>query len=93
MVDPEQIKNEFYKYYQNLYSSKEMDIENVDLDNVLKPETPKLTEAESDSLEGHITLKEAGEALYKMNNNKSPGSSGFTVVFFNFFGLIWENTS
>ena len=85
LIDSEQIKNEFYKFYQNLYSSKEMDIENVDLENVLKPETPKLTEVEADSLEGHITLKEAGETLYKMNNNKSPGSSGFTVEFLKIF--------
>ena len=70
-----------------LYSSKEIDIEDVDLDNILKPETPKLTEAESDSIEGQITLKEAGETLYKMNNNKSPGTSGFTVEFFKFFWI------
>ena len=54
----------------------------IDLNNILKPDTPKLSEDEANSLEGKITLKEAGETLYKMNNNKSPGSSGFTVEFF-----------
>ena len=80
-------------FYQNLYSSKESEIEDVDLSNVLNDDTPKLTEQEAESLEGYITLKEAGEALSKMNNNKSPGSSGFTVEFFKFFLVRFRKIS
>ena len=46
---------------------------------------PKFSDDERDSLEGKITLYEAGLALKRMTNNKSPGSDGFTVEFFKFF--------
>ena len=82
------INNEVYNFYKNLYSNKESEIEDVDLDQILSPETPKLTDNEAFSLEGHITFKEAQKSLNKMKNNRSPGSSGFSVEFFKHF---WED--
>ena len=90
LFNDEQIKNEFHLYYQNLYSSKESEIEDVDLNNILNDDTPKLSDQEANSLEGYITLKEAANTLSKMKNNKSPGTSGFTVEFFNLFWLDLE---
>jgi len=36
--------------------------------------TPTLSQEESESLEGHITLHEAVSALKQMKNDNSPGS-------------------
>ena len=83
--DNNKISNEVYSFYSNLYSSKEQDIVDVELTEILDPDTPKLSDAQANSLEGYITLREAGEVLYKMENNKSPGSTGFSSEFFKFF--------
>ena len=85
VTESDEINREVQKFYTNLYSSREGDIENVDLNVRLKVETPKLTDEEAIAIEGPITIKEAGETLKKMQNNKSPGSTGFTSEFFKFF--------
>ena len=83
------LKKKFFNFYNKLYSSNEINIKDVDL----KPENNKLSEDQALSLEGPITLKEAANFLFKMKNNKSPGSSGFTTEFFKFFwkdlGIFW----
>ena len=78
------IVNHFYK---NLYSSKEDEIENVDLNKRLKGDTPKLSEHEAINLEGDINLEEAAKVFNSMKNNKSPGFTGFTVEFLKFFWI------
>ena len=83
-TEPTQIKEETELFYKNLYSSKERDIINVDLNTII-PEAPKLSDEERESLEGKITYKEASNALNRMQNDKSPGSSGYTNAFFKFF--------
>ena len=45
----------------------------------------KLSLDEQLSLEGEITVNEASKVLQKMNNNKSPGSDGFSTEFFQIF--------
>ena len=37
--------------------------------------------------EGEINVNEASKVLQKMNNNKSPGSDGFSTEFFKFFWI------
>jgi len=85
ITDFEEINNEVLKFYKQLYKSKENDIENIDLNVRLKEDTPKLSDEEAIAIEGSITIKEAGEALKNMKNNKSPGSTGFTAEFFKIF--------
>ena len=85
VTDFDKVNNEVLQFYQKLYNSKEGDLENVDLNVRLKADTPKLTDEEALAIEGKITLKEAAETLKKMQNNKSPGSTGFTSEFFKFF--------
>ena len=46
---------------------------------------PKLIEQEATELEGEITLKEASLTLKNMKNNKSPGTSGFSVDLYKVF--------
>ena len=83
--DFDYIKNEVNNFYKTLYCSREQEIEDVNLNNILNENTPKLNELEANSIEGNITLKEASFVLNNMKNNKSPGSSGFTTEFFKFF--------
>ena len=63
---------------EEIYETKEI------LD--LVEDIPTLAVQEKTSLEGEITLDEASVALKNMKNNKSPGSGGFTVESFNFWG-------
>ena len=75
-------------FYERLYSDRQLeDCEILDL----VEDIPTLTVQEKTSLEGEITLDEASVALKNMKNNKSPGSDGFTVEFFNFFSsFFWR---
>ena len=88
LKDNDEIKGEVLNFYKSLYSSKEQDIVNVDLNSILSNATPKLNDLEAYSLEGEITLNEAGKFLKTMQNNKSPGSTGFTTEFFKYF---WQD--
>ena len=46
---------------------------------------PTLKAEESLKFEGMLTLKEAGQTLKNMKNNKSPGTSGFSADFYKTF--------
>ena len=86
LTRPAEIRKEVFDFYKQLYSSHENEITNVDLNVLLhNANTKKLSDFESLSIEGNISLKEAGTVLQKIQNNKSPGSSGFTGEFFKFF--------
>ena len=84
----EEVLKEVKKFYSNLYQKQESGPEiDTDIDNILKnlQEAPTLSNDEKSELEGEIKLDEISNVLKKMKNNKSPGSVGFTVVFFKFF--------
>lgn len=76
------VLKEVQDYYECLYSAR--DVTDVNLDTIVH-EATKLSQCESDSLEGPLSYTEACCALKNMSNNKSPGSDGFTVEFFKFF--------
>ena len=58
----------------------------MNLDNELKNiPVQKLTNEQSNILEGLITYEEATKTLKGMKNDKSPGSSGFTTEFYKIF--------
>ena len=90
------INKEVGLFYKQLYESKENYLTAIELEGILSDDTPKLNEDEANLLEGPITLEEAANVLSKMKNNKSPGSSGFTVEFFKFFWtdlkFFWLNS-
>ena len=80
----EDIMNETKSFYQNLYEKKP--IENVNLNNLLSTyNIPKLSNIQKNQLEGLLTYEECQNTLKNMNNDKSPGNSGFTVEFYKFF--------
>ena len=82
LEDENKIISEVTSFYKNLYS--ERDTEDCNIQAMVK-ELPKLSDTEKCSLEGEITLEEAGYALKSMNNEKSPGTDGFSAEFFKFF--------
>ena len=72
-------------FYEKLYT-KNTNLHNIDLNNHFQQhDVPKLTNLESENLEGLISFDEASLALKSMKNNKSPGSDGFSSEFFKFF--------
>ena len=66
-----------------MYESREKDVVDVDLHTMV--ETPTLSSEEKESLEGLISEEEALAVLKRTNNQKSPGSDGFTIDFYKFF--------
>jgi len=86
--DSNLITQEVKTFYENVYASRENNIVHCNIDNI---NTPTLSQEESDSLEGPITLQEALSPVKQMKNDKSPGSDGFTAefFFFNSFSQTW----
>ena len=86
ITDQNDILNETKQFYENLFSSRDNDLEDVDLEEELVDCTiPKLNLEESISLEGILTYEECSSFLKHMSNNRSPGSSGFGADFFKVF--------
>lgn len=82
----EEILEELKQFYETLYK-KPVVIENENFCRNLDKygDIPKLTQDESQSIEGMLTEKEVLEFLKKMKNDKTPGPDGFTCEFFKFF--------
>ena len=82
----EDILSAIESFYKQLYSSKDIFLDDVDLDTVIEKDNVNiLKEDMSSELEGKLTYQEASFALKNMKNNTSPGSDGYTVEFFKFF--------
>ena len=69
-----------------MYSNKDDPVEEINIKKYLKDvNVPKLTQNESNQLEGNLTLPELTKALRNMKNNKSPGTDGYSCEFFKVF--------
>lgn len=86
-----EILNEVKCFYEKLYQNRDEVHEGCKFNDIKKglkgSNHKKLSLEESDELEGHISLEEAGKVLKNMKNNKSPGSDGFSTEFFKFFWI------
>lgn len=80
--DSDQISKEVNNFYKNLYAKRSLQAFEI---SDLIQNCPKLSTNQKQSLEGEITLTEAGIALKNMNNGKSPGTDGFGAEFYKFF--------
>ena len=76
------ITQETKEFYERLYASRECLIDSTTPEYL---HNPTLSEADSESLEGEITLNELLASVKRQNNGKSPGSDGYTAEFFKFF--------
>ena len=85
LTDQKDILNETELYYKHLYSNRETELENVDLDEYIGQKMNTLTGEQAEKLEGLLTLQEISDTLKNMKNDKSPGLSGFSAEFFKVF--------
>ena len=82
LTDLDAISQEVNHFYRILYTERPVEFfPTADFVN----DIPTLNANERESLEGEITLEEAGWALKNMSHNKSPGSDGFTAEFLKVF--------
>ena len=85
LTDQKEILNEIRNFYSSLFS-QQTPLSVAHLESILgKYNIRKLTQAESDTLEGDLNLQEISFALKNMKNNKCPGVDGFPAEFFKFF--------
>jgi hypothetical protein len=85
-----EIESASMKFYSKLFSNHDQII-TQDIEQFLGPSAetlPKLSNDQSESMNGHITVEDMTKYLKKTRNNVSPGSSGFTGDFYKFFGAI-----
>ena len=77
------ILKELHKFYQSLYSNSQYDktLEHSFFTNNI----PKLSDENKRLCENNITIQECEMAIYKMKKDKSPGTDGFTVEFYQYF--------
>ena len=73
-------------FYKDLYTQEKLD-RNISISSVLGKNDKKLSDKESQELEGEISYSELTFALKNMKNDNSPGLDGFTVEFFKFFWI------
>ena len=86
IVNQTDILKETENYYKKLYENKDDLLDNVDLKEYMKDiDMTKLTDQESEKLEGLLTYREISEVLFNMKPDKSPGITGFTAEFFKVF--------
>ena len=74
------ICDSWVSFYSNLFTASQVDLDvQGDLLNNL---SLRLTPDQSDICDGHLSVREAHEALVGMQKGKSPGSDGLPVEFF-----------
>ena len=87
----QEVENEIYKFYKNLYRSQESNLKISTIDQFLGQEKinhPKLSQEQSLKLEGKLKVEEATKYMKMCRSDASPGSSGFTG---GFYKLFWRN--
>ena len=82
LQEHDKISQEVNNFYCNLYKKQYLNPPEI---NELIQDCPILENEVKQTIEGEITLEEAGEALKNMKNGKSPGSDGFGAEFYKFF--------
>ena len=81
------------KYYENLYTEQEVNLEDDILNNkffITNNNIPTLTENQKELCEGNITKDECMESIKSMENFKSPGIDGLPIEFYKIF---WHDVS
>ena len=78
-------------FYNSLYTGKSLKTEQECLNYLTDINTPLLSEHESLSCEGKLTLKEIYQVIESMPGKKSPGNDGLSKEFYlRFFDLLGQ---
>ena len=81
--DQDQVLNEAKLFYEKLYSSRDSELLDINIETELDGySVPKLNNEESTSMEGLLNYEEIAFSLKSMSNNRSPGTDGFSADFF-----------
>ena len=80
---------EFQSFYAKLFEVVDSNLENIDLENVLRHcQTQRVHSEHVNQIEGHLTIKELSKALKQTKNNKTPGIDGFPADFLKVFWRV-----
>lgn len=82
------IKVDKKKTYQNLYKSSEINVTKNELTFFNNLNIPRISEQETKKCEGEIKESECLKILSDFKLNKTPGTDGFQVEFYKYFGVI-----
>ena len=83
-TETQEILNLQKEFSQKLYSQNQK-LNDEEIETLIGENSDKLSDAESNLLEGELKYFELLQALKNMKNEKSPGQDGFTVEFFKVF--------
>ena len=85
LIEQGEILKYVEKFYKDLFSNKDNDLENVDLNELLKDCQVEKVNDHTLGKAKLISTLELSEVLKKMKHNKSPGMDGITCEFLNVF--------
>ena len=88
LTDSRVILQEEVSYYRSLYTSKNISKEDITTYLNSTNLTITLSQTDSETCENEISLDDCKNALFSMKLNKSPGSDGLSVEFYQAF---WDN--
>ena len=89
ITDPNSIFEEESSFYSSLYRAS---THKINLDNCVflhNSNIPSILEEARAYCDNPITISECHKALENMSCKKTPGSDGFSVEFYQFFGDYW----
>jgi hypothetical protein len=91
ITDSKRILEEQTKFYKNLYTDKEKDLNNKETDEATnyfideKDIDKQLNDIEKQETDRQITLEEVTNAVKELANGKSPGLDGLPIEFYKIF--------
>ena len=89
VTDPHQISEEQQKHFENLYRSKQSQGQEDYSDFLYSNNNQKiLISIDKELCDSPLRLEEIGKTLKQLQNDKIPGSDGFTTNFYKFF---WQD--
>ena len=86
LSDPKAILKEEANFYKNIYESKNTNPNDPVFSSLFESDSlPHLGDSEVAQCEGLLTSEECAKAINTFQNDKTPGSDGFTVEFYRHF--------
>ena len=85
LIELDALLKETEQFYKNLYSSRDSELEDINLNEYVGKTMTTITDDHAIILEGLLTLEEISCTFKNMKNSKSPGLSGFFAECFKVF--------